>query len=438
MPSNSTIFIVDDDSAVLSSLQVLFESVGLRVEVFDSGKAFLESINPLRKGCLIIDYSMPGMNGLELRAQLNKRHITLPTILLTGHADVPIAVRALKTGIVDVVEKPFEVQSLLQKVCDALASVSKPASGKATSSVDTLPAPPLAAGRARQILTSMADGVIVTDRADRIEYLNPTAEKLTGWQHGEAWGRPAADVFKLLDRLEEAPADSPVQESDGDDVNKYRVLVRRDGRTVTITRSAAQVRDDMGQEQGTVIVFRDITLTQRKIRDLTYAATHDPLTGLVNRREFMRRLEQTLKGGSRKSSAHALCYLDLDRFKYVNDTAGHHVGDVFLCRIAALLREKIRARDTLARLGGDEFSLILEHCPLPLAQRIAANLVETVERFRFDWEDKVLTVGLSIGVIAVDGSGRSIEQVLQAADGACYAAKRQGGARVYVEAGQLF
>ena len=433
MSSKPTIFIVDDDAAVLDALQLLFESVGLQVETYSAGPAFLQAIDPLRKGCLIIDYSMPGMTGLELQIQLNKRHIALPTILLTGHADVSIAVRALKSGVVDVVEKPFDMQSLLQKVCDALASVSKPARPRIKGSLSALPPPKLAPERARLILASMADGVVVTDSSDRIEYLNPSAEKLTGWQRSEAWGRPLGDVFKLLDRLDHEPADSLTQESEGEEANKYRVLVRRDGRTLTITQSAAPVRDVVGNEPGTVIVFHDITLTQRKIRDLTYAATHDPLTGLVNRREFMQRLTQTLRGVHRKPVAHALCYLDLDRFKCVNDAAGHHVGDVFLCSVAALLRKRIRARDTLARLGGDEFSLLLEHCPLPLARRIAADLVEAVRGFRFDWEDQVLTVGLSVGVIAVNEDSGSIEQVLQEADIACYTAKRQGGTQVHVE-----
>ena len=148
----------------------------------------------------------------------------------------------------------------------------------------------------------------------------------------------------------------------------------------------------------------------------------------------MRRLEHLLRSAPEKPAAHALCFLDLDRFKRVNDGAGHQVGDEFLCRITTLLCGRIRARDTLARLGGDEFGLILEHCPVALARRIATDLVEEVKNFRLRWEDKVLTVGLSIGVIVINAGSNSLEQALQDADSACYAAKRQGGMGVYVGA----
>ncbi len=176
----------------------------------------------------------------------------------------------------------------------------------------------------------------------------------------------------------------------------------------------------------------DITEAKALSRELEYQATHDALTDLVNRREFEHRLERVLGRVDQERSEHAVCYLDLDQFKVVNDTCGHVAGDELLRRLGHLLAERVRSRDTLARLGGDEFGVLLEHCPLDQALEIANVIKDVVEEFRFDWEGQSFGLGVSIGLVPIRGGSQSTSAVMSAADSACYAAKDQGRNRIHV------
>jgi diguanylate cyclase (GGDEF)-like protein len=177
---------------------------------------------------------------------------------------------------------------------------------------------------------------------------------------------------------------------------------------------------------GTVIALRDVTDLRGLTRAMSYQASRDAMTGLVNRREFERRLQEALEahhGGAR----HVLCYLDLDRFKAVNDECGHMLGDDMLREVAGLIKDAVRDSDTVGRLGGDEFGILLMGCPLEKARQIADDIVRTVGDHRFVWNDKIFTIGVSIGLVEVTRESTSIEDLLEAADSACYVAKNQGG-----------
>jgi diguanylate cyclase (GGDEF)-like protein/PAS domain S-box-containing protein len=187
------------------------------------------------------------------------------------------------------------------------------------------------------------------------------------------------------------------------------------------------------------VVIRDITerkITEATLREseqrLAWQASHDVLTGLVNRREFERQLEHALEEVKTKGCHHSLCYLDLDQFKIVNDTCGHGVGDDLLRQVTDLLRSQIRSSDVLARLGGDEFGLLLYHCPLESAEKTANALCQRLRAFRFSWQDKIFNVGASIGLVALDTPGQTLSTVMSAADAACYVAKNNGRNRVHV------
>ena len=156
------------------------------------------------------------------------------------------------------------------------------------------------------------------------------------------------------------------------------------------------------------------------------------MTGLINRREFEERLRRVLSQTESDSSEHALCYLDLDQFKVINDTCGHIAGDELLRQLGDMLPNKVRRRDTLARLGGDEFSLLMEHCPLGRAERVADEIRDTLEGFRFHWDDKSFRVGASIGLVPITNAAQTVADVLSAADSACYAAKESGRNRVHI------
>ena len=289
---------------------------------------------------------------------------------------------------------------------------------------------------AQVALRSIGDAVITTDATGRIEYLNPVAEALTVWTQAEAQGCPVIEVFKIVHESTREPAQNPIepalQERRIVGLVNHTVLIARQGQELAIEDSAAPIRDREGQIIGAVMVFHDVTHTRTLARQLTWQASHDALTGLVNRREFEQRVEQALNLAKLDHQVHALCYLDLDRFKIVNDTCGHVAGDELLRQITGLLQEKIRKADTLARLGGDEFGILLNQCPLEQALRVANTLRECVQAFRFVWQEQVFTIGASIGLVSIDAESESLAEIISAADAACYTAKHRGRNRVYV------
>jgi diguanylate cyclase (GGDEF)-like protein/PAS domain S-box-containing protein len=201
--------------------------------------------------------------------------------------------------------------------------------------------------------------------------------------------------------------------------------VRKDGSILWVRQNA---RVTMGEDGRPVIlsVCEDISKAHELSEQLSYQATHDALTGFVNRHEFERRLSNALAGARQHDAEHALCYLDLDQFKIINDTCGHIAGDALLRQLGVLLNSKIRKRDTLARLGGDEFGILIEHCSLSQAQRIAESLLGAIREFRFAWADKRFTVGASIGLVPINANSQNVSELLRMADTACYMAKEAG------------
>ena len=189
-------------------------------------------------------------------------------------------------------------------------------------------------------------------------------------------------------------------------------------------------------DEGAFIGYRgtgiDITVSYLLSQQLNYQASHDPLTGLLNRRELELRLARVIKSCRQDNSEHALCYIDLDQFKVVNDTCGHDAGDELLRQIAALLEDKVRSRDTIARLGGDEFGLLLERCSMKQADRIAETVRTTIEQFRFVWGGRNFRLGASIGLIPINVNSGNIANVMRSADAACYTAKDAGRNRIHV------
>lgn len=291
---------------------------------------------------------------------------------------------------------------------------------------------------AQVTLHSIADGVITTDTHGRIEFLNPVAERLTGWKLGEAKGLQLADVYRVVDELTRKPIGSPtvVGQIDGPVVGlEQHALVNRNGKELSVNDSAAPIRDKEGQSIGTVLVFNDVTESRALARQLAWQASHDALTGLVNRHEFERRLTASMDKTRTQNMQHVLLYLDLDQFKVVNDTCGHMAGDAMLRQLTALLGEHVRENDTLARLGGDEFGVLLEGCPIDQGMRIAEAIRKTIASFRFAWEDKLFEAGVSIGLVSINNPGQSVAAMLSAADAACYAAKDDGRNRVRVSNG---
>jgi diguanylate cyclase (GGDEF)-like protein/PAS domain S-box-containing protein len=290
--------------------------------------------------------------------------------------------------------------------------------------------------RAQVALHSIGDGIIVTGAGGEVEDLNPVAEKLTGWSRQEARGRALGEVYRLVDEDSREAVDfrfgaEGLSRGGGDGVSGVR-LVHREGREFPVEDTVSPIRDRAGRTTGNIVVFHDVTHLRTLARQLSWQASHDPLTGLVNRREFERRLGEMLETARTQGTQHALLYLDLDQFKPVNDECGHVAGDDLLRQLAVVMHARIRGSDTLARLGGDEFGVLLEACPLDQAIRIANELCETVRDFRFQWRGKVYGVGASVGLVPLGPGTRGVEQAIEAADESCYAAKARGGNRIQI------
>ncbi len=289
--------------------------------------------------------------------------------------------------------------------------------------------------RAQVTLASIGDGVIRTDAEGIIDYLNPVAERLTGWSAAEACGQPVMNVFRVVDEATGKALPNPVErclhEGQVIELPGYSLLTRRDGGEFAIRDSVAPVRDGQEQVTGTVLVFKDVTQLRGMEREMIWLARHDALTGLINRRELERRLQHGLDTAHNERRVHAFFYLDLDEFKVVNDTCGHLAGDEMLKQVTALLKARLRKTDTLARLGGDEFGVLLEDTTIEAAREIGNTLRLAVKGYRFAWQEQIFEIGVSIGLVPVTEDTLDMAQVLSAADAACYVAKEGGRNRMH-------
>lgn len=289
---------------------------------------------------------------------------------------------------------------------------------------------------ARVTLASIGDGVITTDESGVIQYINPVAQRLTGVDLSEARGQHIGSVYRLVDEKTGRMMENPVRSvlSGGQPIRRHEhgLLRRRDGRQIPVQDSAAPIRSHEGFIMGVVLVIHDVTVTLNLSRELTYQARHDVLTGILNRRAFEECLTHLLDGAFESDTHHVLGYLDLDQFKVINDTCGHEAGDEALRQITALLGRHVRSADVLARLGGDEFGLLLRDCPMDKACQVAEAMRQSVQDFRFAWQDKSFSLGISIGLVGIGEGHGSLAALLSAADSACYAAKEAGRSQVHV------
>lgn len=288
--------------------------------------------------------------------------------------------------------------------------------------------------RAVWTLTSLADAILRTDRGGRVDFVNPAAERLLGHASRQLVGQPAERVCPFFDDRSGEEAADPVRRclAEARQVEGEALLaLGRAGDERIVRYSASPLREPSGDLSGAVLLLRDVTHVRQLERQLSYLASHDPLTGLANRREFEHSLELSLGEVEQASRRHTVFYLDLDNFKRINDLAGHQAGDEMLKQIAGVLVSRVRASDVLGRLGGDEFGVLLRDCPFDKALGIADSIRLAVEAYRFSWQGNVFSVGVSIGVVAVR-PGIDLTSVLRAADSACYAAKQKGRNRIEV------
>lgn len=282
-------------------------------------------------------------------------------------------------------------------------------------------------------LDSIGEAVLCTDVNMNITFMNPVAEKMSGWPQEQAMGQALLNVLRIT-----FGDNGPLMENihSGDmsrsAIEQDVVLHCRNGGTYDIHYSVTPLSTLDGQNIGFVLVIQDVTESRKMLRQLSYSASHDALTHLANRVSFEHHLKRLLQGVQETHQRHALVYIDLDRFKAVNDSAGHAAGDALLREISTLMLSMLRTTDILARLGGDEFGLLLPDCNIESARYISGRLIHAINDYQFMWEGRMHRIGASAGITLIDETNYLASEVMSQADIACYASKNGGRGMVTV------
>jgi len=288
--------------------------------------------------------------------------------------------------------------------------------------------------RLRVTLQSIGDAVICTDAANRVTFMNPVAEKLTGVEGAEALGKTLGHVYWAVDEEtgQRIGVARPALNGSGPaDQNSRAVLIRRDDTRCSIRQVVSPIMNERNEFSGLVIVFQDFTDARALQRQLAHAAAHDALTGLANRSSFIRTMEELVDQARKDaagagSSRHQFMFIDLDHFKLVNDTGGHAAGDALLKRVAQAVRGVLGPEDIVARLGGDEFAVVLKSGSTAGARIAARSIIDAITGLNFTWDGRPHAIGASIGVAAVNANCGEADEIIARADAACYAAKAAG------------
>lgn len=285
--------------------------------------------------------------------------------------------------------------------------------------------------RLSRAVESSPNPILITDASGVIEYINKKCEQVSGFLAEDVSGKKLEQFMShnvSHRKFDEVWSKVAVQgEWQGELRNR-----KKDGSYFWLKVYLAAVYGDANEVTNYVVIYEDITDSRSLAEKLSYQATHDDLTGLINRAEFESRLNVLVEDARVNDSRHALCFLDLDQFKVINDTCGHIAGDELLRQLGKLLAGSTRRTDTLARLGGDEFAILIVDCESQQAEWIANEVREMIQQFQFIWESQVFTIGVSIGVTSINQHTQGRTEVLKQADTACYAAKNSGRNRVYL------
>jgi len=460
------ILLIEDNRAEARLLQErLKQASSMEVEVTHVSR-LSEALKELEEQgfkVVLLDLSLPDAQGLESLSPLIKKAPDVPIIVLTNNTDSTLAVDAVRQGAQDyLIKRQLNTELLTRSLhyaierkqaSDALRKANETLEQRVVQRTSDLVQTNVRLQQeisdrrnleqalqqekelAQITLNSIGDAVIVTNIHHQIQSLNPVAEKLIGLTSRVTQGKSLSEIFSTKD-VNQKPIQILIHQSLTTGriikVSNYTLYSKSDRQPYIIELSIAPIRLKGDRIVGTVIVCRDVTSARKLAHQLSWQASHDPLTGLINRREFEQCLKAALRETHQLNQQHILCYLDLDQFKIVNDTCGHSAGDQLLRQITGILHSKIRKTDTFARLGGDEFGLLLHYCSLGEGQKVAQKIIETIQAFRFVWEDKLFTIGVSIGLVPIDRSIENEHIALSAADTAMYAAKDGGRNRIHI------
>lgn len=433
-PFKDSVLVVED-STDISALAARILDKRFNVEIASDGESGLEAWKRGQHTMVLLDVMLPGMSGEEVLKRILEINPRQSVVMMTAHGTVERASSLLLAGAADFIAKPFRAEQL-RKVCeiasrreDFIESNAQFAHHQEELFKEK--------ERLQVTLGSIGEGVITTNATGHVEYLNSVAERLIGWTQGDVLSKRLDQFIQTFNevsgRLQESSVDRCLREQHMVHETQAVVMRNRDGQELKIEVSASPIKDRKGRLIGAIMVFRDVTEKRLMEQRLSYQSTHDALTGLTNRNEFEQRLERALIRSAESGMKYVLCYVDLDQFKVVNDTSGHRSGDKLLKAVAELLLQKIRRyRDTVARLGGDEFVVLLEDCSIEKAAEIADTMCRSIQDYRFSVDEKVFSLGASIGVVPIVPETHTVENALGMADSACYMAKEKGRNRVHV------
>ena len=396
-------------NTVDSNTKLVLNTVSDR-KIFEQGQS---SLNYLYKSSLLLAFLLAGFSWL-----LDK--LVLVRLALLNENVIRIGKSAATSG--RVVE--------LSGANDEMMSLAHGINGMLERLDESQQALQFEKERAQVTLTSIADAVITSNVDGCVIYMNTAAERLTGINSSRANGQALKNLFHLMAEDKATAIDSSWLIDITSTLDEV-LLHRPDGQQFVISKSASQLHDFNGVLFGTVTVLHDVTMLRALSNRLSYQARYDSLTGLANRYEFDCKAQAAIEDTLTSGRVHCLAYIDLDKFKLVNDSCGHMAGDLFLKQLADQLKTKLRSADTLARLGGDEFALMLMGCDLINGQAIVEDVLRTVQAYRFSYENKVFKVGASIGLTEISANNSlNLSELLATVDSACFAAKRDGGNRV--------
>jgi len=437
--SQTHILVVDDAPLMRNLLEQTLKKYGYFVTTARDGQQAIKYFINEQPDLILMDADMPVLDGVTACARIRQLPSAkyVPIIIITVFIERQWIDSAYAAGATDYITKPVNLDVLRNRIYYILQ-----ARQNEEALFDEKE-------KAQVTLAAICDGVITTDAQGQVDFLNPVATKLTGWTTAEAQGLPLKQIFTIIDENTQQPLIFPIQRclKDGQTIsfsNQTLLIHRHSQQQFAIQDSAAPIRARNGDIIGVVLVFHDVTTTRQMTQELSYRAKHDALTGLWNLHEFKAQLHRLSNTPSVANTKHFLLYMDLDKFKIVNDTCGHEAGDQLLKDVALLLQKKLETQANcsqmvLARLGGDEFGVLLENCALKNAFKISQSLVETIEKLRFFWktshenaEKKIFTIGISIGLVSITEQSVNQQSVLAMADAACYAAKNAGRNRVHL------
>lgn len=417
-----TILLIDDNLAHTQAFQnALLSATGgpFHGECVEALAEAFEILAHKQIWAIFLNLCLPGDHGLPHYDKLRKAAPGVPTLVLAGIDDEAMVTEALRRGA-----KDFLLGTHIDSYSFGRAIRHMAEREVAEEDLFT------EKQRARVTLDSIGDAVLSTDMLGNVTYLNGVAEKMTGWSKEESFGKPLAQVFKIIDGVTREPSPDPlklaVAKNKTVGLTPNCILIRRDGFQSAIEDSAAPIHDRAGSVIGAVIVFHDVTTSRAMAGEMMHLAQHDNLTDLPNRTLLKDRLAQAIATAHRNSTHVAVLFLDLDHFKYINDSLGHTIGDKLLQSVAARLLSSVRSSDTVSRQGGDEFVLLLSEIKHFEDAAFAAGKILTAlsAPHRLDQHD--VSVTASIGVSTYPEQGDDADILMKKADSAMYRAKQTG------------